>query len=331
MKLGFVGFGAQAQENILPCCQTLPDIEITGVCDRHPARRQDAMRMLKTREIYSNPHEMIERCDMDALIVSCYPTDHYEIAIHALESGLPVFVEKPPAPSSTHLSRMADLARSRGLTTGVGMNFRYASVTQRLKSLTESQLNLITLRHFCNKPTSPFWDHTCLLKSFLYSQSIHSLDFLIDLCGPVTNVSTVGENTGTQIVMTVLLTFENGASASLLTSNTSPHFVFDFDVITLDRRHITSSSLWSMKVSEVGKAYAQNETKRWSDTWSPSPLDSGFTRSGYAGQMSEFVSAIRAKRDSAISFASVKPVYICMDAIEEQMADAAQKLTQRVS
>lgn len=331
MKLGFVGYGRQAQENLVPCCQTLPNVEIVAICDRDPLRCDYAERMVPSSRVFSGAAEMMDACDLDALIVACYPTEHYEIACQALDGGLPVFVEKPPAPSISHLDRMIELARQRGITTGVGMNFRYAEVTRRLKALSEGQVNSITLRHFCNKPTSPFWDHTCLLKSFLYSQAIHSLDFLIDLCGPVRKVATVGENTGSRIVMTVVLTFQSGATASLVTSNTCPHFVFDFDVIALGGRHISSCALWSMNVSEVGKAYSFNEEKRWSDSWAHSPLASGFERSGYAGQMKEFISAVRERRESEISFASVRPVYDCMAVIEEQMSEHPYALSRIAS
>ncbi|SNR86538.1 Gfo/Idh/MocA family protein [Puniceibacterium sediminis] len=331
MKLGFVGFGAQAQENLVPCCLTLAGVEVLGICDQNPARRQDALKMLPSARVFSDAATMMDSCDLDAVVVACYPSGHYEIACQALDRRLPVFVEKPPAPSIGHLDKMIESARHSGVTTGVGMNFRYASVTKRLKALCEEQVNSVTLRHFCSKPTTPFWDHTCLLKSFLYSQSIHSLDFLINLCGTVRQVTTVGENIGERIVLTIVLTFQNGVTASLVTSNTCPHFVFDFDVIAMGSRLISSSALWSITVSEVGKAYHLDEAKRWSDSWEHSPLASGFERSGYAGQMNEFICAVREQRESEISFASVRPVYNCMAIIEEQMAQPVQALSRIAS
>lgn len=331
MKLGFVGFGAQAQENLAPCCMTLPDVELVGICDRTPARCEEALRLVPSARVFRDSVEMMDTLPLDALIVSCYPTEHFEIANHAIERGLPVFVEKPPAPSNMHLERMIEAAHRNNVTTGVGMNFRYAGVTRRLKALTDGQLTSATLRHFCNKPTQPFWDQTCLLKSFLYSQSIHSLDFLIDLFGPVEDVRTFGQIDDSRIVLTIVLSFAGGASASLITANTSPHFVFDFDVIALDGTHIASSALWSMNVSEKGKTYALGEQKRWSDTWQHSPLVSGFERSGYAGQMSEFFAAVGEGRESRISFASMRPVYNCMSIIADQMAENSRTLSRIAS
>lgn len=331
MKLGFVGFGAQAQQNIVPSCQILPGVDIAAICDHNETRRAEARRWLRFDAVFSDYRQMIEECDLDALIVACYPTEHCQIATYALERRLPVFVEKPPAPSSQHLRAMIELAAREGCTTGVGMNFRYASVTRRMKSLIGGELDSITLRHFCNKPTQPFWNHTSLVKSFLYSQSIHSIDFLIDLCGPVRNISVFGNRRDSMIVMTIVLSFESGANASLVTSNTSPHFVFDFDAICMGSRHISSSALWQLGVSDVGKTYAHEETKRWSDSWAHSPLDSGFERSGYAGQMTEFLNAVREQRDSAISFASILETYRCLDEIELQMARKVDYLARKAS
>ncbi|MGE6786183.1 Gfo/Idh/MocA family protein [Ensifer adhaerens] len=331
IKLGFVGYGAQAQEILVPCCQTLLGAEIHAICDYDADRQGDAGRLLPPHRIFGDYRHMIETCELDALIVACYPNEHYQIANHAIERRLPVFVEKPPAPSSLHLRSLIEHAERRSCTTGVGMNFRYASVTQRLKSLASGPLHSITLRHFCNKPTVPLWNQNELLGSFLYAQSIHSIDFLIDLCGPVADVSVFGDCDGSIVVMTVILRFSSGATASLVTSNTSPHFVFDFDAICTGGRHITGKTLWEIGVTEVGKTYAGEETKRWSEHWAHSPLESGFTRTGYAGQLTEFLDAVREKRESAISFRSVLETYRCLDEIEAQAKSQDLIVVQKAS
>lgn len=331
MKVGFVGYGAQAQENLVPCCQTLPGVEVAAVCDGRADRRAEARRILAIDRIYADHQTMLDACALDALVVACYPTDHHAIAMAAMERGLPVFVEKPPAPSSAHLRSMIELAARTGCVTGVGMNFRFAAVTRRLKMLAADGLESMTLRHFCNKPVQPIWNETGLLRSFLYAQTIHSVDFLIDLFGPVGEVTVFGEMRGASIIMTVVLCFRNGGNASLITSNTCPHFVFDFDAICRNMRHVSSSSLWSLGVTEVGKPYQDGETKRWSDHWAHSPLDSGFVRSGYAGQMGEFFAAIRERRASSISFASLAETYRCLDSIEAQMDRELTVLTRKAS
>ncbi|MTI44622.1 putative dehydrogenase [Roseibium hamelinense] len=320
MKLGFIGFGPQAKENIIPCCQLISGVEIAGICEKDAHRRRQAQERFRLDCGYSDYRQMIDDLHPDAVIAACYPDDHYEIARFCLDRSIPVFVEKPPAPSSRHLEELITLARRKRTTTGVGMNFRFAAVSTRLKALASGQLSSISLRHYCNKPTDPFWNYASTLRSFLHAQTIHSLDFLIDLCGPVDELAVFGGDEASVIDMTVMVTFANGQHASLITANTSPHFVFDFDAVCSDGRHISSSALWHMGVTEVGKVYANEEEKRWSEHWAPSPLDSGYQRSGYAGQMAEFLAAVEEGRESRISFASVAETYRCLDQIESQVA-----------
>ncbi|MGV2187388.1 Gfo/Idh/MocA family protein [Rhizobium rhizogenes] len=321
MRLGFVGFGPQAQENLIPCCQLIPGTKIVAVCDLKAERRALAQQLYGIEHVFADYREMMARCDLDAVIAACYPGDHFEIATYSLQRGVPIFVEKPPAPSSAHLLRLIQLAeRSQG-TTGVGMNFRFATVTNRVKAFVRGDIESITLRHFANKPIQPFWNYTSLTRSFLHAQTIHSIDFLIDLCGPVRHVSVFGHPNDSRLALTIVLTFESGAHASLITGNTTPHFVFDFDVICTGGRHIASSALWNMGIADVGKVYDNQETKRWADVWMPSPLESGFARAGYAGQMAEFLAAVKEQRDSAISFSSLAETYRCLDEIEARLSN----------
>jgi predicted dehydrogenase len=317
MKLAFVGFGRQAKENLLPACRAFFDVEIASICDIDEAKLQEAREAFPGAEVFADYREMMDRTSPDAVIAACYPADHYGIAMNALKRGIAVFIEKPLAPSSWHVSRLVEAAKLRRCATGVGMNFRFAEVTQRLRSIAEGEINSITLRQHANKPTTPYWDYSSVLRSFLHAQTIHGLDFLIHLCGPVRELWVTDSSRGNKIMFTVGLGFESGAHGSLITSNTSPHFVFDFDAICRESVHVNSSSLWSMSVSELGRSYHNGETKKWHAEWSPSPLASGFERSGYHGQFLDFISAIKLGRESGTSFASLRETYRCMDMIEE--------------
>lgn len=316
MRLGFVGFGNQARENIIPACGAIFGVEIVAICDTDNAKHQEAREAFPAAQVFKDYREMMDVARLDAVIAACYPTDHFHIAMEAIARRIPVFIEKPLAPSSGHVEKLIEMASRKSVATGVGMNFRFAEVTRRLAAISGGEINAITLRQHANKPVTTFWDYTSVLRSFLHAQTIHGLDFLIHLCGPVQNISVAHSNRGNVIILTIVLEFENGAHGTLITSNTSPHFVFDFDAICREKVHVNSSSLWSLCVSELGKTYHGGETKKWQDQWSPSPLASGFERSGYHGQFLEFLDAVKKGRDSSLSFASMRETYRCMDVIE---------------
>jgi phthalate 4,5-cis-dihydrodiol dehydrogenase len=266
---------------------------------------------------FTDYREMLDNIELDAVIAACYPREHFEIANYSMLRGIPIFVEKPPASSLVELKRMTEMAERTGCVTGVGMNYRFASVTARLKSLATDGINMITLRHFANKPQNPLWDETTVMRSFLYAQTIHSVDFLVNLGGVVSDISVANMSSDNTILMTMIIKFEGGAVASIVTGNTSPHFVFDFDAVCNRNCHVSAEMLWKFSTTRVGKAYADNETKKWSDVWTPSPLDSGFNRSGYGGQMAEFLAAARDRRQSSVSFASLTEPYRCLAEIEK--------------
>jgi predicted dehydrogenase len=319
MKLAFVGFGAQTQENLLPTCMTVLGVEVAAICDIDESKRRQATAVFGSSRVYADHRELMEEVRPDAIIVACYPDDHFRIALDAIDRGVPVFIEKPPAPSSAKMKILADRARLKQLTTGVGMNFRFAEVTRRFSAIADGHFNMISLRQLANKPVGRLWGYASPLRSFLHAQTIHGLDMLIHLCGPIRDLHVAGGQDGSRIVFTVIITFENGAHGSLITSNTSPHLVFDFDAICRDKINISSRSLWDLTVADTTKIYAGGERKKWRDSWSPSPLASGYDRSGYLGQIVDFIEAIRAGRvESGTCFNSLLETYRCLDLIEEK-------------
>ncbi|WCG83753.1 Gfo/Idh/MocA family oxidoreductase [Pectobacterium sp. A5351] len=321
MKIGFVGFGAQARENLIPACNALFGVEIAAICDTDPAKCLEAATLFKFDEekIFSNHCEMMDKCKLDAVIVACYPSAHYRIAYDAIERGIPVLLEKPVAASSEDVIRLAEMAKRKGVITGSGMNFRFADVTERIKQIYNDKIQMISLRQMANKPVSVLWDYNSVLKSFLHAQTIHGLDLLIHLCGSVKKLSVADNSSDGNIIFSVLLEFVNGAHGTLITSNTSPHFTFDLDVLADDRLHIKSTSLSTISVADMDKTYLKGERKRWCDTWAVSPLSSGYSRAGYTGEILDFINAIQSgDRDSKTALSTLIETYRCMDAIEEQ-------------
>ncbi|WP_210502147.1 Gfo/Idh/MocA family oxidoreductase [Pantoea ananatis] len=320
MKLGFIGFGAQARENLIPACNTIYGIEIAGICDSDPAKCIEAAALFNFDEskIFHNHCDLMDKCRPDALIVSCYPTAHFRIACDAIERGIPVMLEKPIASSYEEVSHLAEMAKRRGVVTASGMNFRFAEITERITKIYKDGIQMISLRQMSNKPVVPLWDYDDLLRSFLHAQTIHGLDLLIHLCGPVKKLSVANNSSGNSIVFSVLLEFANQCHGTLITSNTSPHFTFDLDVLADNSLHIKSTSLNSISVADLGKTYLQGETKRWCDTWAASPLSSGYTRAGYTGEIIDFITAVQSgERDSQTAFSTLLETYRCMDLIEQ--------------
>ena len=79
--------------------------------------------------------ELLKRDDIDVIDVVTRDSEHFEINMAALEAGKHVLSEKPVAHDHHDVRRAAELARSRGLKTKVGLTFRYSPAVRYLKDL----------------------------------------------------------------------------------------------------------------------------------------------------------------------------------------------------
>lgn len=92
------------------------------------------------------------------------------------------------------------------------------------------------------------------------------------------------------------------------------------EFITDRSKIINLDSLWSIKINDVEKSYVSNECSKWSDYWAPSPLNSGYSRSGYFDELEEFVSSVIEEKPFTPSLTDLVPLYHVLDDIERQFA-----------
>ncbi len=108
--------------------------QIVGVCDVDPQRAAEAAQ--KYGAVATQDYrELLQRDDIDVIDVVTRDSEHFEINVAAIEAGKHVLSEKPVAHDYRDVRRAADLARSRGLKTKVGLTFRYSPAVRYLKDL----------------------------------------------------------------------------------------------------------------------------------------------------------------------------------------------------
>ena len=104
IRVGIVGVGSHMYRNLLPAMHHLP-IEIVAMCNR------SAERLVRTIAEYRCPgylsaSEMYDKEKLDAAIISVSPQQHPDLVCEALDRGLHVWLEKPPAVRVTEIERM---------------------------------------------------------------------------------------------------------------------------------------------------------------------------------------------------------------------------------
>src|SRR5918993_3180632 len=95
IRLGVIGYGVQGHFD-LDTALKVPGVEVAGICDLYPGRLENAKEKFGN-ELFTtrNYKELIDRSDIDAVIVATTDVWHSRITKDALAKGKAVYIEKP--------------------------------------------------------------------------------------------------------------------------------------------------------------------------------------------------------------------------------------------
>lgn len=321
LQVVLAGAGEQASTHLLPTLLQLPGVRVAGVCDPDPARRHAAAQQFAIPEHDGELDRLLDRLDVAAVIAACPPQAHEVIVETAIERRIPVFVEKPPAVNSSALDRLSRLAEQAGVITGVGMNFRHAGPYQRVKELLRSpeagRPVSVSVRHVASKPRAPLWGMSSM-RSFLLAQAIHPADLLLDLGGPTEETAAVSHLSGDGgVIVSVQVQFASGAVGSLLAGSLAPRFDTRIELLTDTGVLISLVGLSELTIVGLPAAQAAGGSRGWSQQWRPSPLDTGYERTGFQRELAGFLAAVACGGVFTPSLADLRPTYALLDAIEQ--------------
>jgi len=106
-----------------------PEVECAAMCDVYrnvlDRRTKDLLRLQsRIPDLYKDYHEMLERSDIDAVIIGTPDHWHCLPTVHACEAGKDIYVEKPLANSVTETIQMLRAARKYERVVQVGQQQR---------------------------------------------------------------------------------------------------------------------------------------------------------------------------------------------------------------
>jgi len=95
IRLGVIGFGVQGHMD-LETALKVPGVELAGICDLYTGRLENAKEMFG-KDLYTtrNYKDLIDRTDIDAVIIATTDCWHARITIDSLAKGKHVYCEKP--------------------------------------------------------------------------------------------------------------------------------------------------------------------------------------------------------------------------------------------
>jgi myo-inositol 2-dehydrogenase / D-chiro-inositol 1-dehydrogenase len=229
IRLGFAGAGFIANHHA-NALAAISGVSIAAVQEPDPARA-DAFASTYGAVIVPSLDALIE--SVDALYICSPNTIHTDSAVAALDAGVHVFCEKPPAVSLADAQRIVDAAaRAKGVYQ-LGLNQRFAPVHIAVKEQIDSGAMAPRWAHVKmnrGQLLDPPWvADDAVTGGFLFETAIHTLDVLMWLIGPVREVVCRAARTCSEQLddFAMLLTFESGVTATFGSSgHTTPLFPF---------------------------------------------------------------------------------------------------------
>jgi predicted dehydrogenase len=114
-----------------------PDVEMAGICDSS-GYVLGVLKKYTGVETYSDFDAMLNKVDLDAVVIATPSSSHARMVRAALERDLHVFCEKPFTLSAQDAKDLTVLSQERGLVTQVGYHNRFVGAFREVKALLEA-------------------------------------------------------------------------------------------------------------------------------------------------------------------------------------------------
>ena len=216
MRIGLVGAGRWGRRYI-ETLRHLPGVQLVHLASGNPESSKLVPSECQVTPIW---REVAENRALDGVILATPPATHAEMALAAINAGVPVLIEKPMTLSLHDACDIVDAAETRGVLAMVGHTHLYSNAFRALKQKGNS---LGSLRHTQSAGGSwgPFRPDTPVL----WDWGPHDIAMCLDLFGSfprhvhatLNGVEATPQGTGEAIAIT--LDFEGGARSEIHVSN----------------------------------------------------------------------------------------------------------------
>lgn len=122
LKAGVVGAGSHCYRNLLPTMTFLP-VELVALCDPKAELAEATARQYGVPRTYRSAAEMYAGEKLDAVFISVSQQMHPQLVCEALDAGLHVWFEKPPAMRAGQVQQMIQKRGDRVVVCGLKKAF----------------------------------------------------------------------------------------------------------------------------------------------------------------------------------------------------------------
>jgi len=196
MRIGLVGAGRIGSFHAATLAG-LPAVDTLVVADADPVRARDVAARLGAASV--EDVATLLRSGLDGLVIAAATDAHAPLLLAAIDAGLPVFCEKPVAPTLAATVAVLDRARAAGARVHIGFQRRFdAGYAAAREAVASGRLGTVhTMRAGTLDAAPPPPEYVPASGGFFRDCSVHDFDAVRWVSGrEVTEVFALGANRG---------------------------------------------------------------------------------------------------------------------------------------
>jgi len=337
LRFGIVGCGVIGPVHA-EAIASLPDAQLVSVVDLNPEKAQKLASQYGATP-YTHLQHMLDSERVDVVII-CTPSGlHGELACQVMRSGRHVIVEKPVEITREEIDEMLRVQQETGVKLAVISQHRFDPASRHVHDLVEEKAfgrlvlgnAIVPWWRSQEYYDSGDWRGTWKLDGggVLMNQSIHSIDLLQWLMGPVKSVfgftGTLAHRMETEDVAVAVLRFANGALGTIAaTTSAYPGVTTRIEIFgdkgsaviendSLSYLHLARDD----KESIMAYGVAPQERKKADDTGSTLQNPAALSAESHALQIANMIRAIREDGTPLVDgYAARHPVEIILSIYE---------------
>lgn len=220
IRVGAVGSGGHATSTIWPLLAPA-GLNCVAAWSRSRARVDSAAEQFGIPRAYTDFEQMLDECNLDAVVVVVPPSGFAPLIHTAIDRGLHVFAEKPGAASAAEARAIADAAQQKGVVAMVGYMKRFGMAYARAREImAAADFGPLTIASF-KWTMGPMSDEHSSLESWLFENPIHHVDLARFFCGELDSWDAqLARTAGAEFAVAVNVRAANGGVVSMQLSTT---------------------------------------------------------------------------------------------------------------
>ncbi len=204
---------------LLPQLVMIDGVKLAALADIEGNTLKKAAMRYGVTETFLDYRDLLSAPDLDGIGIAVGPAMHREIGIAALERGLPVFLEKPPATDLAGTLELAAAAAKAKQPLLLGFMKRFSSGNKIARNVLHHQDFGMPLSFFGSYMTAPtYFEGEADYRGFFLHHCIHHLDLAPWLMGSAVQSlepRQIEKESG-KLLLHLGLTFESGAIGTLV-------------------------------------------------------------------------------------------------------------------